>query len=60
LLPDGCRADHQEPAAAFGPKLAKHDTSLDRLAEPDLVGEHDALGERRSESEQGCFDLMRV
>jgi hypothetical protein len=50
LLAEGGREDQQDAAAALGPTLRDDDGGLDGFAEPDLVGEDDALreGERKA------------
>jgi len=44
----------------LSPKLAEHNAGFDGLPEPDLVSKKHALREWRSQSEERCFDLMRV
>ena len=39
---------------------AEHDAGFYRLTEPDLISEDHPFGERRSQSEQHCLDLVRV
>lgn len=60
LLPDGGRANDDEPAFLFGPELAEDDSGFDGLAEADFIGEDDSFGEGRLEGKEGGFDLVGV
>ena len=54
------RADNQQPPLFLGPELAQNQPGLDRLAQADLVGQQDALGDGRLKGEDGRVDLVRV
>src|ERR1039458_3769877 len=45
---------------ALSPSLGQENPSLNRLSQPNFVGEDRPFGQRGAEGEQGSFDLMGV
>jgi len=60
LLAQVGRNHDQHATLALGPELGQHQARLDGLAEPHLVGQDDASGERVAAGEQRRFDLVRI
>jgi hypothetical protein len=60
LLPQIRRRDHEDAPLALRPPLRQHEPRLDRLAEPDFVGQQHTARERRPEREQRRVDLVGV
>ena len=60
LLTQVGRSDDEDATLALGPALRDNQPSLDRFAQPNLVGEQSAFGERRRKSEKRGIDLVRV
>ena len=54
------RDDEQDPLRALGPDLRDHQARLDRLSEPDFVGEDAAAFAETAEGEDDGIDLVRV
>jgi hypothetical protein len=60
LLDERCRAeDEYTPRESANHELLEDDSGLDRLAEPDLVGEDRAAGHGAAEHTRGDVDLVR-
>ncbi len=53
-------ANNEQPAAAFGPKLAENQTDFDDLAQTNFVAEEDAFAEGRFQGELGGVNLLPV
>lgn len=54
------RAEHQQPASAFRPELAKDDARLDGLPQPDLIRQDHALRQRGLQGKECRLDLVWV
>ena len=52
--------DDKDAPLAFGPALGDDQTGFDGLAQPHLVGQDDALGQRAVKRKQRGIDLVRV
>jgi hypothetical protein len=52
--------DDQHATLALGPELRQHETGLDGLAQPHLIGQDHTARQRVAAGEQGRFDLVRI
>jgi hypothetical protein len=60
LLSQIGRENYQEAPPPLGPLLRQKEARLDRLSEPDFVGEDRSFGERAAKGKERGIDLIRV